>query len=287
MTVTISARLRGLALNLFLAVLMLFFIFPVAWIVLTGFRNPIEVNAFPPVWIPHSINLKGFEKLLLPQNPFASGSVVSFLDYLRNSVVIASVSTVLALALGSLAAFGFSRWRGRSSNAVFISLLMTRAIPGVALSIPLVVLFTDLGLGDSAGELILTYTVINVPLATFLLDGFFREIPEEVYDAAVIDGAGLLQTFLRIGLPLIRPGLAAAGMLAFLTSWNEFQIASVLEKTTASITLPRGLFDFTTLMTVDWQAMSAMATLMVIPPAIFVIVAQRYLIKGLILGAGR
>lgn len=287
MSANLTGRLQAVALNVVLAIVMAIFVFPVAWIVLTGFRNPIEVNAFPPVWIPHAITLDGFEKLLVPQNPFASGGVVPFLDYLRNSVFISVLSTVLAVGLGSLAAFGFARWRGHASNALFISLLMTRAIPGVALSVPLVVLFTNLGLGDSPWELVLTYMALNVPLATFLLDGFFREIPEEVYDAALIDGASPLRIFVRIGLPLVRPGLAAAAMLAFLTSWNEFQIASVLEKTTASITLPRGLFDFTTLMTVDWQAMSAMATLMVIPPAVFVIVAQRSLIRGLVLGAGR
>lgn len=287
MSAKVTRKLQAVALNAFLAVVMAIFVFPVAWIVLTGFRNPIEVNAFPPVWIPRAITFDGFQKLLVPQNPFASGGVVPFLDYLRNSVVISSLSTLLAVGLGSLAAFGFARWRARASNVLFISLLMTRAIPGVALSVPLVVLFTNLGLGDSPWELVLTYMAINIPLATFLLDGFFREIPEEVYDAALIDGASPLRIFFRIGLPLVRPGLAAAAMLAFLTSWNEFQIASVLEKTTASITLPRGLFDFTTLMTVDWQAMSAMATLMVIPPAIFVVVAQRSLIRGLVLGAGR
>jgi multiple sugar transport system permease protein len=273
--------------NTVLAIMMAFFLAPALWLVLTGVRNQVEVNSFPPVWWPHTLTLDGFRKLFTPGSAFTTGGAVPFVKYLTNSAIVSVSATATAVTLGTFAAFGFTRWRTRTSDALLIAMVLSRAIPGVALSIPLAVLFGDLHLTDTRWELFVSYTAVNIPLSVFLMDGFFRVIPEELFEAARVDGAGLWRTFASVALPLVRPGIAASAMLAFLSSWNEFQIASVLEKSVRSITLPKGLFDFTNLFQVDWQAMSAMAALMIVPPAIFVVFAQRHLIRGLILGAGR
>jgi multiple sugar transport system permease protein len=124
-----------------------------------------------------------------------------------------------------------------------------------------------------------------VPFTAWLMAGFIGEIPESLNDAALIDGCSKWTAFLRVELPLVGPGLAASGIFAFLTSWNEFAVASVISRTTAAKTFPVGLFDFTGEFVSDWRGMCAMSVLMLIPAVIFVIVVQRQLLRGLTLGA--
>ncbi|HUT64935.1 MAG TPA: carbohydrate ABC transporter permease, partial [Spirochaetota bacterium] len=126
---------------------------------------------------------------------------------------------------------------------------------------------------------------MNVPFTAWLMTGFIGEIPDELTEAALIDGCSRWSAFLRVVVPLVGPGLAASGIFAFLTSWNEFAIASVLTRTTASKTFPVGLFDFTAEFVSDWRGMCAMSVIMLIPAIIFVIIVQRHLVRGLTLGA--
>jgi multiple sugar transport system permease protein len=268
-------------------VLTLFFI-PVLWLVLTSIRPNIEINTRPPVWISRNVNLDSYLALLgFGINPerFAFGENVPFGAYFRNSMVTALASTVLALIIGTLAAFAFASFRFRGKNSIFLSLMIARAIPGIALSLPLLVLFTKMGLSDEIYGLIIAYTAMNVPFTAWLMAGFIGEIPEELSEAALIDGCSRWTAFLRVILPLVGPGLAASGIFAFLTSWNEFAIASVLTRTTASKTFPVGLYDFTAEFVSDWRGMCAMSVIMLIPAIIFVITVQRQLVRGLTLGA--
>jgi multiple sugar transport system permease protein len=268
-------------------VLTLFFI-PVLWLVLTSIRPNIEINTRPPVWVSRNVNLDSYLALLgFGINPerFAFGENVPFGAYFRNSMVTALASTVLALILGTLAAFAFASFRFRGKNSIFLSLMIARAIPGIALSLPLLVLFTKMGLSDEIYGLIIAYTAMNVPFTAWLMAGFIGEIPEELSEAALIDGCSRWTAFLRVILPLVGPGLAASGIFAFLTSWNEFAIASVLTRTIASKTFPVGLYDFTAEFVSDWRGMCAMSVIMLIPAIIFVITVQRQLVRGLTLGA--
>jgi multiple sugar transport system permease protein len=268
-------------------VLALFFI-PVLWLVLTSIRPNIEINTRPPVWISRNVNLDSYLALLgFGINPerFAFGENVPFGAYFRNSMVTALASTLLALIIGTLAAFAFASFRFKGKNSIFLSLMIARAIPGIALSLPLLVLFTKMGLSDKIYGLIIAYTAMNVPFTAWLMAGFIGEIPEELSEAALIDGCSRWKAFLRVILPLVGPGLAASGIFAFLTSWNEFAIASVLTRTTASKTFPVGLYDFTAEFVSDWRGMCAMSVIMLIPAIIFVIAVQRQLVTGLTLGA--
>jgi multiple sugar transport system permease protein len=163
--------------------------------------------------------------------------------------------------------------------------MLSRAVPGIALGLPLFVVFAKLGWLDRPWALAVAYVALNIPFTVWLLDVFFRDIPAELGDAAEVDGAGPWQSFWHIYLPLARPGLAAAAIFAFLAAWNEYQLAVVITRTVASKTFPVGLFDFTQQFTSDWRGMAAMSVVMMIPAILFVLAVQRHLLRGLTLGA--
>ncbi len=256
---------------------------PAVWIILTAFRPNLEVNASPPIWIPQALTLDAFESLF-GLNP-ATASGVPVMSYLSNSLSVALLATALSVPIGTAAGYAFSRFDFVGSRALLLLLLLTRAVPGVALSLPLFLLMRNIGLIDTVHGLAFVYMALNIPFTAWLMDGFFRRIPRELDDAAYVDGASHWQTFWKIDLPLALPGLGAASVFAFLAAWNEYQIASVLTKTPAAKTFPVGLSDFTTQFTVDWRGMAAMSVLMMIPAIIFVLAMQRSLTKGLTFGA--
>jgi multiple sugar transport system permease protein len=256
---------------------------PALWIILTAFRPNLEVNASPPIWIPQTITLDAFESLFGLNPETASG--VPVMSYLTNSLSVALLATALSVPIGTAAGYAFSRFDFVGSRMLLLLLLLTRAVPGVALSLPLFLIMRNIGLVDTIHGLAFVYMAMNIPFTAWLMDGFFRRIPRELDDAAYVDGASHWQTFWKIDLPLALPGLGAASVFAFLAAWNEYQIASVLTKTPASKTFPVGLADFTTQFTVDWRGMAAMSVLMMIPAILFVLAMQRSLTKGLTFGA--
>ena len=256
---------------------------PAIWIILTAFRPNLEVNASPPVWIPQEITFEAFNALFGLDPELASG--VPVMNYLVNSLTVALLATALSVPIGTAAGYAFSRFRFVGSSTILLLLLLTRAVPGVALSLPLFLLMRNVGLIDTVHGLAFVYMALNIPFTAWLMDGFFRRIPRELDDAAYVDGASNWQTFWKIDLPLALPGLGAASVFAFLAAWNEYQIASIITKTPASKTFPVGLSDFTTQFTVDWRGMAAMSVLMMIPAILFVLAMQRSLTKGLTFGA--
>ena len=256
---------------------------PAIWIILTAFRPNLEVNASPPIWIPQTLTLEAFESLFGLDPETASG--VPVVDYLRNSIVVALLATALSVPIGTAAGYAFSRFSFVGSRFLLLLLLLTRAVPGVALSLPLFLLMKNIGLIDTVHGLAFIYMALNIPFTAWLMDGFFRRIPKELDDAAYVDGASSWQTFWKIDLPLAMPGLGAASVFAFLAAWNEYQIASIMTKTPVAKTFPVGLSDFTTQFTVDWRGMAAMSVLMMIPAVLFVLLMQRSLTKGLTFGA--
>jgi len=275
--------------NVILAVVLLIFFIPAIWIVLTSMRPNVEINARPPVWIPQNLNFESYIALLGHNvevtGDYGFGHSVPFFEYARNSIIASVVSTILALIIGTFAGFAFSSFKFKGRDSIFLSFMLARAVPGIALSLPLLILFIRTGISDKIFGLIIAYTAMNIPFTAWLMTGFFGEIPKDLNDAAYIDGCSKWGAFLKINLPLIAPGLGASGIFAFLASWNEFAIASVITRTTASKTFPVGLFDFTAEFVSDWRGMCAMSVIMLIPAVIFVILVQRNLVKGLTLGA--
>lgn len=254
---------------------------PGLWVVLTAFRNNVEVMAKPPVWIPQVLTLENFRAI------FGLSAVqqgIPVLAYFMNSLVIALTSTVIAVAIGMMGGYAFARYRFPFKNTLFLGFMLSRTVPGIALSLPLFILWSRLGLIDTHFGLILVYLAMNIPFTIWLIDGFFRQIPLSLSEAAQIDGCTRWQAFWKIEFPLARSGIASAGIFAFLTSWNEYALASQLTRSTASKTMPVGLTDFTAQFTIDWTGMSAMAVLIIVPALVLTFVVQKHLIAGLTFG---
>lgn len=254
---------------------------PGLWVVLTAFRPNIEILARPPVWIPQQWTLDNF-RAIFGLSSQQQGLPVA--RYFLNSVIISVTSTFVAIVIGMMGGYAFARFRFKAKGPLFVSFMLSRTVPGIALSLPLFIVWSRLGILDTSFGLILVYLAINIPFTIWLTDGFFRQIPVDIAEAAQIDGCTRWQAFWKVEFPLARSGLASAAIFAFLTSWNEYALASQLTRTTASKTMPVGLMDFTAQFTVDWSGMSAMAVLIIIPALLLTFVVQKHLIAGLTFG---
>lgn len=276
------ARRRTLKLlhltGLFLAMLVL--CVPGLWVVLNSFRPTVEIMAKPPVWIPNELNLDHYRAMF---GGIGEGGV-PVLTYFRNSLVISVTSTVIALLVGMAGGYAFARYRFKGKAWIFVGLMCTRAVPGVALSLPLFILFGRLGIIDTHFGVILAYVAMNVPFTIWLIDGFFRQIPPSLAEAAQIDGCTRWQAFWQVEFPVAKAGIASAGIFAFLTSWNEYALASQLTRSVTSKTMPVGLLDFQAEFTLNWGGMCALAVLMIIPALILTFLVQKHLIAGLTFG---
>jgi len=281
-------RWKNLGADILLWIIMFIFFVPALWIILTSIRIRSEINAFPPVWIPSGFSLDSYKILFgmpTPEGAFGLGGEIPVATYARNSVIISLISTFFALIFGTMAGYVFSRFKFRGKNGLYLSMMLARAIPGIALSLPLFIVFARIKLSDTLIGMVITYVAMNIPFTTWLMDGFFRAIPKELDEAARIDGCSLWEAFIHISLPLALPGVAAAGIFAFLTAWNEFALAGIITRTPNSRTFPPALFEFTGQFVSDWRGMTAMSVLMLIPAIIFVALVQRQLLEGLTAGA--
>lgn len=275
---------RNLAERLFwsaaLFAALFFLVAPSLLIVVTAFRPNVEVLAKPPIFLPQNPTLINFQSILgLLPTPG-----IEVYRYFWNSLVVSMTSTFIALIVGTMGGYAFARFRFRGKGAIFLFLMLARAVPGIALSLPIFILWSRLGLIDTQLGLIIVYLVLNIPFTVWLTDGFFRQIPVDLAEAAQIDGCTRWQAFWRVEFPLAKGGLAAAAIFAFLLSWNEYALASQLTRSQASKTMPVSLLDFTSQFTVDWAGMCALAVIIILPALLLTFAAQRYLIAGLTFG---
>lgn len=274
-------RKRALKVMHFLAVFIVMAIIciPGLWIVLNSFRPTVEIMAKPPIWTP-TFTLDHYRAMF---GGAGEGGVPVF-SYFRNSLIISVTSTAIAILIGMAGGYAFARYKFKFKNSYFIGLMLFRAVPGVALSLPLFIVMARVGIIDTHFGLIITYVAMNVPFTIWLTDGFFRQIPGELHEAAEIDGCTRWQAFWRVEFPVARSGVASAAIFAFLTSWNEFALASQLTRSTGSKTMPVGLLDFTAEFTINWGGMCALAVLMILPALILTFLVQKHLIAGLTFG---
>ncbi|MDR7142073.1 carbohydrate ABC transporter permease [Rhizobium sp. BE258] len=265
--------------GLFLA--MLIICLPGFWIVLSSLRPPVEIMAKPPVWIPNELSLDAYRAMF---SGIGKGGIPIW-DYFRNSLIISITSTVIALVIGMSGGYAFARFRFAGKSATFLGLMLTRSVPGIALSLPLFIVYSRIGIIDTHFGLILTYVALNVPFTIWLIDGFFRQVPKDLAEAAQIDGCTRWQAFWKVEFPLAGPGIASAGIFAFLTCWNEYALASQLTRSVNSKTLPVGLLDYTAEFTIDWRGMCALAVVMIVPALALTFIIQKHLVSGLTFGA--
>lgn len=212
-----------------------------------------------------------------------SGSELAY--NMLNSLIFSTATTAVVVVIGSMAGFGLSKARNAivRDNLMFF-VLSTRMGPPVVFAVPIFLLLTNLALVDTLPGLLLVYIFYNLAFAIWLMYGFFREVPPEIEEAALLDGLTPLGVFRRISLPLVMPGLMATGILVFIFTWNEFFYALVLTRDAAK-TFPATIPQFFGAYRVEWGTMLAASTIGVIPPVVFGILIRRYLVRGLTMGS--
>ena len=269
--------------NVLTVFLLIFIILPALWVVVSSFRPRRDILAKPAVWVPRDLSFKSYQMLFSGKKHGEMSVPVR--EYFRNSIIISVTSTIVAVGIGMLGGYAFSRFRFRGKNTLFLLIMLSRTIPGIALSLPLLIFYSYTKLIDTRIGIIVVYVALNVPFAIWLTDGFFREIPNELSESAQIDGCSRWQAFWKIDFPLAGPGIGASGIFAFLIAWNEFAIANVLTRTLRSKTMPVGLFDFVFEFVMDWRGMCTLAVIMLIPAVIITFIIQKNLVRGLTFGA--
>jgi sorbitol/mannitol transport system permease protein len=269
-----TGRWSNIAWGIVTYALVIVLIFPVLWMVITGFKSEVAAIAFPPTLI--------FQPTL---DQFALAINSGFTAYLFNSAVAALVSTALAMLLGIPAAYAmvFQLAKKPSDDMLFF-VLSTRFMPFAAILVPLYVIITKLNLLDNLLVLVIVYTAMNLPLVIWMARSYFLELPKEVLEGAWLDGCSTLQTLVRIVVPMAAPGLAAAALLAIIFAWNDFFFAVTLTYTN-SPTLPIMVATFTSNEGLFLAKVSALATMIIIVPVAIGIYAQRHLVQGLSGGA--
>lgn len=259
-----------------LALAIFWTIFPIYWTIATSFKSGDMLFSWPPTYVPFPPTLANYIYI------FELQPVTKFL---LNSIIVAVVSTPISVALAALAAFGFSRFQFRGRNMFMFMFLAVRMLPAMIIALPLFIIFRNLGLHDSLLGLIIVYTAFNMPFNIWLLQGFFAEIPQELEDAALIDGCSYWQLFQKIMVPLIAPGLVASAIFCLLLAWNEFTFALTLTYTIKSQTLPIAIAGMTNDRGTLFGSMGAIGTVATLPILAFALYVQKYLVQGLTAGA--
>lgn len=269
-------KLSDMLCALALAVAIFVFLAPVVWMLITAIKPPGEWLNTPPIFIPSELHWANFTDAL-----FKWGGLKGLTD----SLIVASSSTVLSLLLGVPAAYAIGRYRTGGDNLSF-TVLSILFMPPVAVAIPMYLFWSAFGLLDSYTALILQYTVFNVPFIAWVLRSFFEDIPRDMEESALVNGAMRWRAFWEISVPLARPAILAVALLAFIFSWNEFFFAVILTRANVT-TLP---FILPVLMEghdVLWGDIAAIATIGALPVVILAFALQKYLVRGLSFGTLR
>jgi ABC-type glycerol-3-phosphate transport system permease component len=262
---------------LLLLALALWTLFPVYWQLATSLRADVDLFSPTVTLVPRVLTGEHYEKILGPSYPF--------LHQLRNSALVAVATTVVSTLLGAMAGYALTRLRFAGRTVLARLLVYAYLAPGTILFIPLFVMMSRLGLRDNLVGLTLAYLTFTVPFATWMLMGYFRTVPIELEEAALIDGASRWQVLWRIMVPLSGPALVVAAVFAFTLSWNEFLYALVLLQKQQVMTAPVGLAAYVVGDQYYWGQMMAAATIMSLPPLVIYLFGQRWVIAGWTAGA--
>ena len=246
------------------------FVFPFFWMAFNSFKTHEKILEYPPVFV-FAPTLSNFRNVVW-QTPFA--------QYTWNSILVSFGSVAVGMLLGLPAAYGIARHGHRT---LALSILVCRMIPGISFLVPWFIVFRALGLIDTYTGLVIAHLVITVPLITWFMIGFFEEVPLELEEAGRIDGCSRLGVFLRIALPLVRPGLVSAGILALIFAWNSFLFPLILAGVKTK-TLPVVVYSFMTFDYLDLGGIYAASTLITLPVVVMVLLVQRQFIRGLTIG---
>jgi len=253
-------------------VVMLPTVFVFYWMITLSLMPQIEAAAYPPIFFNFTVTFKGYVEVFA-KHPF--------LLYTWNSLVVAVGSTLLGLIVGLPAAYSIAQWR---QHKLALAILVARIIPGISYLIPWYILFRNLKMVDTYQALILTHLVVGLPITIWVMIGFFEDIPPDLREAALIDGCTDYGAFWRVAVPLVKPGVVATAILAFIFSWNNFLFSVILAGRNTR-TLPIAVFNMIGYEEINWGPLAAAATLITLPVIILTLIIQRHIVTGLTFGA--
>ncbi|HEV7277499.1 MAG TPA: carbohydrate ABC transporter permease [Devosiaceae bacterium] len=270
-------------LALFGTVVALYVLFPIFWLILASFKSSGELAQLPVSFWPSEPTLVAYTDLFVSSSQ--SSQLLNWPQLIANSFIVAVSSTVLVLFFGGIAGYAFARLSFPGRDLILGGLLISRMFQGAALLLPTYRLMNAIGLQDSLLGLILLYSAFGLPFATWIIASGLREIPVELEESAMIDGANRLQSMVMIVLPLATPALITAAMWHFVGAWSEFAFASILIESNASKTVTIGLASFVDYFSLEFNRVGAAASIVAMPILVIFFFGQRYFTRGLLQGA--
>lgn len=291
-TARMYKQVKSILHYLILLLALLLFLFPVYWLVITSIKFPGDVVTDPVIWIPKRVTIDNFRLLFGYSGPLWGSEEYtgrayfqSVTPYLLNSLIVGVMASLVGLLMGAGLAYGITQF-GVGRGWLYSWILSLRMVHPVVIAIPLFIAFRTFRLVDNLAGVSIAHLLITLPFATLLLIGFFSDIPQDLIDAARIDGLTHVGAFFRIALPLVAPGLVAVFIIAFLNSWNELLIANTLTNSARSQTFPVFTTNFTQVERgTAWGVAAAGGVIGMLPMLISVFYIQRYLVRGLTMGA--
>jgi len=259
-----------------IALIIVWSIGPIYWIVITGLKNTKEVYMYPPTLFPRDPTLENFVTIFT-ERPFAF--------YLRNSTIVSSITVTISTFFAILAGYAFAKMNIKGKSIWLLVILLTRAVPPASLLVPFYLVGKSFNLINTLVILILGYIYLTLPLNIWIIIGFFEQFPDELIDAAEIDGCTRTSALFHVVIPSLLPALTAVGIITFMLSWNELLYGVVFTNTKAAKTLSPGLTDFFGDFHIFWNQLAAASIIAILPAVIFTAFFSRYLISGLIRGA--
>jgi multiple sugar transport system permease protein len=260
------------------AVVVIYTLFPVLWMLNTSFKTRIDMISTPVVWIVERPTIESYFQAFVER---------PFLRYMLNSLIVAATVTAISMVFGTLAGYALSRFRfpGTVKKHLSFWIISTRMMPPIVTIIPLYMMFSWVGLLNSKIALIIAYTGFNLPFVVWLMRSYFADLPRDLSESALVDGDTHWGAFLRITLPLAKPGFVASAVFCFILSWNELLFALIFTDTAAANTLPIGIAGRITQFEVAWGEISAAGFVACIPIIILAFVVQKHIVRGLTFGA--
>jgi multiple sugar transport system permease protein len=263
----------------------LFTALPIYWMISTSFKPETEWVTFPPIWFPKEFT---FENYVMLFNPAALAdqfhiSLESAWPALLNSTIISVCATIFCMVIGTMCAYSISRFRV-GGNFFPMLILALRMFPPIAVALPILVLFSTLGLRDTYQGMVVAYACFNLPFSVWMMKSFIDDVPVELEEAAIIDGMSQFRAMLKVTIPLVKAGLAATSLFIFILCWSEFLFAFILTDTDVA-TITVRLARYTTDTGEMYGARAALGVIATIPPVVFGYMIQNYLVRGLTFGA--
>jgi multiple sugar transport system permease protein len=267
-----------------LAIYLVFTLLPMIWLFLSTIQTEASLLTLPTQIIPSEVTLRNYVDIFAPAAFGQNSGQSTFVLALRNSVIVGLGTTLVAVVLGTIAAYAFARFNLPGKRTLLLIVLGSQLLPAVSLIIPLFRMFKTAQLIDSLMALVLAYSTFSLPFVVWIMAGYFQSIPRELEEAARIDGASRLQAFLRVALPLARPGLGATAIFTLLNAWDEFFFALIFTSSYASKTLPVALAEFIGRHSVNWGLLVTGGFIASLPPIVLSVVFYRYIVTGLAAG---